>query len=103
MDRTRITEVFNLGFREGANERARRGIPRGGNIQAPADTESPHKGLLDPIEEQAWKEGFQFGYTVGASDSELASVEIPGAQGMFSGVGEEMLEMFGFFAKLSEP
>ena len=37
------------------------------------------------------------GYKVGASDAELASVDIPGACGMISGFSEEFLEIFGFF------
>jgi hypothetical protein len=41
------------------------------------------------------------GYQVGASDVELASVDVPGAHGMVSGMSEQMLEMFGAFKKMS--
>jgi hypothetical protein len=34
---------------------------------------------------------------MGASDAELASVEIPGAVGMISGLGPEILEIMGLF------
>lgn len=42
------------------------------------------------------------GYQVGASDAELASVDVPGAHGMVSGMSEQMLEMFGAFKKMSD-
>jgi hypothetical protein len=42
------------------------------------------------------------GYQVGASDTQLASVDVPGAHGMVSGFGEPFLEMFGFFKRISK-
>jgi hypothetical protein len=37
------------------------------------------------------------GFQIGASDAELVGVEIPGACGMISGLGEEILEIMGLF------
>ena len=42
------------------------------------------------------------GYQVGASDAELASVDVPGPHGMISCLNEQMLEMFGAFKKISD-
>jgi hypothetical protein len=50
----------------------------------------------DDIEREAWVEGYRGGDKCGASDAELASVEIPGAHGMISGFEWEFLERFGF-------
>ena len=62
---------------------------------APLDEDriSPLKGRAD----DAWQKGFAMGFRIGASDKELASVEVPGAHGMISGFSEEILEQFGFF------
>jgi len=51
------------------------------------------KGRAD----DAWQKGFTMGFRIGASDKELASVDVPGAHGMISGFSEEILEQFGFF------
>jgi len=45
----------------------------------------------------AWDSGYAMGYQIGASDAELATVEIPGACGMISGLGEEILGLMGLF------
>ena len=42
------------------------------------------------------------GYQIGASDTELASVDVPGAHGMVSEMNEQMLEIFGAFKKMSD-
>jgi hypothetical protein len=49
------------------------------------------------MERKAWENGYTMGYRMGASDAELASVEIPGAVGMISGLGPEILEIMGLF------
>jgi len=53
-------------------------------------------------DEIAWTLGYATGYQIGASDSELASVDVPDAHGMISEMNEEMLEMVGAFKKMSD-
>jgi len=98
-DRSRYIHVFNLGFRRGANDRAAVGLayeyqPGQPRRTAPETPPTPKECIL---ERAAWKEGYATGYEIGASDSELASVEVPGACGMISGLGEEILELMGLF------
>ena len=50
----------------------------------------------------AWTVGYATGYQIGASDTELANVDAPGAHGMVSGMSEQMLEMVGAFKKMSD-
>src|SRR5712664_1493453 len=99
MNRARLIQVFNLGFRRGANDRVAAGI-------APSADLRPSVPALPPdcngvSEHFAWREGYETGYQLGASDGQLASVDVPGAHGMISGSGEEFLELFGFFRRLS--
>ena len=50
----------------------------------------------------AWTIGYATGYQIGASDPELASVDVPGAHGMLSEMSEQMLEKVGAFKKMSD-
>ena len=54
---------------------------------------------LRGFEHGAWRKGYMTGFRTGASDAELASVDVPGAHGMISGFTDQFLEQFGFFAK----
>jgi hypothetical protein len=95
-----FTDCFNQGFRRGANDRAAAGIEYGGAVQrslaaTPAPPPAPSGWHAD--QSNAWDSGYGMGYKLGASDAELASVEVPGACGMISGLGEEILEMMGLF------
>ncbi|TAL06546.1 MAG: hypothetical protein EPO07_01690 [Verrucomicrobia bacterium] len=101
MDKTKLTNVFNQGFRRGANDRAASGSPLAGERQSPSQIPSLPAECVSHSEQTAWTEGYTMGYQVGASDVELASVDVPGAHGMVSGMSEQMLEMFGAFKKMS--
>lgn len=94
--KSKYTEIFNRAFRRGANERAAFGIRPSPDIKPPPSAPRP-ASQLHGLEDDAWQKGFAMGFRIGASDSELASVEIPGAHGMISGFSEEILEQFGFF------
>lgn len=94
--KSKYTEVFNRAFRRGANERAAFGLRPSPDLQAPVNVPQP-ASQLKGLEDDAWQKGFTMGFQIGASDRELASVEIPGAHGMISGFSEEILEQFGFF------
>ncbi len=96
-DKSKYTEVFNRAFRRGANERAGLGLQRAGDLKPPGSIPEPATPLKG-IELVAWEKGFTVGFQIGASDAELASVEVPGACGMISGFDQEFLEQFGFFA-----
>ena len=95
--KSRYTEIFNRAFRRGANERAAFGLKPSQGLQAPREIPQPTMPL-NGFEHVAWEQGFATGFKVGASDSELARVECPGAHGMISGFSQEFLEQFGFFA-----
>jgi len=97
--RVEITNVFNTGFRRGANDRAATGIKYDSeslkDVRVPQPPQAPSElsGSLAAI----WKSGYETGYQCGASDAELASVAVPGACGLLSGLGDEILEMIGLF------
>lgn len=95
--RSRYTEIFNRAFRRGANERAAFGLKASQELEAPQMIPQPSVPL-NGYERVAWEQGFVTGFKVGASDAELASVDVPGAHGMISGFSQEFLEQFGFFA-----
>src|SRR5258708_38454056 len=95
MDRVRLTQVFTLECRRGANERAAAGVTPSSDLRPPT-APSPPADCGSGIEQQAWADGYGTGYQVGASDAQLASVDEPGAHGMVSGYGEQFLEMFDF-------
>jgi hypothetical protein len=100
LDKNRITELFNLGFRRGANDRAGMGVtyahkPGEPVRQAPEPPAPPPD--LSTTERKAWESGYGMGYQLGASDADLASVEVPGACGMISGLGPDILDMMGLF------
>ena len=93
---TKYTEVFNRGFRRGANERASFGLQPSPELNPPLTVPKPTTPLKG-FEGDAWQKGFEMGFRIGASDLDLASVDIPGAHGMISGFSEQILEQFGFF------
>jgi hypothetical protein len=95
--KSKYTEIFNRGFRRGANERAAFGLQVSADLKPPFRIPQPGAPLKG-MELGAWEKGFEMGFRVGASDAELASVDIPGAHGLISGFSEEILEQFGFFA-----
>ena len=100
-EKTRLTEIFNLGFRRGANDRAAAGIKPTKETSIPPAPPPPPEHDND-CDRKAWAEGHRTGYKIGASDAELASVDIPGAHGMISGFDEKFMEQFGLFKGLSE-
>lgn len=101
MDKRRLTEIFNRGFRLGANARASQGLPLSRATKPPSEIpESPFR--FDDISgEIAWSIGYATGYQIGASDAELVSSDPPLADGMMSEVSEQMLEKAGVFQKIS--
>ena len=101
MDRARLTQVYNLAFRRGANERDAAGLTPSSELR-PQTVPPPPADCSASPEEHAWREGYEMGYQVGASDAQLATVDVPGAHGMVSGFGEPFLEMFGFFKRMSD-
>lgn len=102
MDKTKLTDIFNRAFRRGANDRALSGSPLSAEQPPPLQIPSSPPECRARSEQIAWTEGYAIGYQVGASDSELARVDMPGAHGMISGMSEQMLEMFGVFKKMSD-
>lgn len=98
----RLTEIFNHGFRRGANDRAASGSKPSSERQPPKEIPPFPEEYRESSEQMAWTEGYSMGYQVGASDAELASVDVPGAHGMIAGMGPEMMEMFGAFKKMSD-
>jgi hypothetical protein len=101
MDKARLTWVFNLAFRRAANDRAAAGLKPASELRPEAIPPAPDE-WSHALEQRAWVEGYETGYKIGASDAELASVDVPGAHGMISGFGEDFLEMCGFFKRLSD-
>ena len=102
MDKYRLTEIFNRGFRRGANDRFAGGSPLSGERQPQSRIPSSPAEYVHRSDQAAWTEGYSMGYQMGASDEELASVDVPGAHGMVTGMSEQMLEMFGAFNKISD-
>jgi hypothetical protein len=92
-----LTEVFNLGFRRGANDRAAIGLAPGPDNHPPTETPPADIECCSSKEQQTWNQGYDMGYRAGASDAELASTDIPGAHGMIRGFTQECLQMIGFF------
>lgn len=95
--KSRYTEIFNRAFRRGANERAAFGLKPSQGLQPPRTIPQPSVPLAG-YERVAWEQGFTTGFRCGASDAELAGVEIPGAHGLITGFSQEFLEQCGFFA-----
>jgi|RhiMethySRZTD1v2_1073278.scaffolds.fasta_scaffold5068278_1 hypothetical protein len=104
MDKAKLTAVFNLGFRSGANDRAAAGLVISGTTTPPPPAHVPGAPAecTTPIEQKAWQEGYTMGFTMGASNAELASQPNAASHGMVSGLNEEMVEMFGVFKRLAK-
>jgi len=101
MDKPRLTEIFNRGFRHGANDRASRGLPLSRATQPPSQIPDCPEGHGDISGQIAWTMGYATGYQIGASDTEWASVNVPAAHGMLFEMSEQMLERVGAFKKMS--
>lgn len=100
LNKERVTELFNLGFRRGANDRAGVGVTyerKPGEALGQVPEPPPPPVELCTMERKVWEKGYGMGFQVGASDAELASVEVPGACGMIAGLGADILEMIGLF------
>ncbi len=102
MNKPRLTEVFNRAFRCGANDRAARGLALSSETQPPTEIPPSPTEYLSSSDQAAWTRGYTMGYGVGASDAELANVDVPGAHGMISCMSEQMLDMFGVFEGLPD-
>lgn len=90
-----LVATFNLGFRRGANDRHRAGLPLEGSHEPSGSLPETDRG--SERETRVWQQGYLLGYSVGASDEELASVPEPGAVGMIREIGPEMLAMLQGF------
>ena len=102
MEKRRLTEIFNRGFRCGANERASQGLPLSKTTQPPGHIPDSPVGHGDISGQIAWTLGYATGYQIGASDTEMASANSPGAHGMVSEMSEQMLENAGAFKMISD-
>jgi hypothetical protein len=104
MDKAKLTAVFNLGFRSGADDREAAGLVISGTTTPPppAHVPAPPGTCATAMEQKAWQEGYTMGFTMGASSSELARETNPAAHGMVSALDQEMVEMFGVFKRLSK-
>jgi hypothetical protein len=103
MDKSEFTQCFNNGFRTGANDRAAAGFAVSDNVPKPEVIPAPPGEFGARPRRSAWSHGYAAGYQVGASDAELRQVEVPGANGLISGMSQEFLEQFDFFGLLNEP
>ena len=103
MDKAQLTAVFNLGFRQGAGDRAAAGmvLSHTETPPPPAKVPAPPAEFTIPIEQRAWQEGYSMGYTMGSSQAEIAAAKNPGASGMVEALEQEMVEMFGVFKRLN--
>ena len=72
-NRTRINEMFNLGFRRGANNRAAAGLPYSSSTDSPSVIPEPPTECSSAAERDSWRSGYRMGYVIGAADSELLS------------------------------
>jgi hypothetical protein len=82
-------DVFNRGFRTGANARAASGIAPGriGRRPRPAPRFADEK-------KRFYACGYRAGYEMGASDDEIAAERNPGAAGKVRGLSEEVAKLF---------
>lgn len=101
MDKAKLTHLYNKAFRLGANDRFASGLSPSTDLPSCTVPKPPHDCGLG-LESRVWAEGYEMGYKVGASDTQLASVEHPGAHGMIRGYDEPFLEMIGFFERWSK-
>ena len=103
MDKAKLTAVFNLGFRQGANDREAAGMVLSHTETPPPPAKVPvaPASITVPIEQRAWQEGYSMGYTMGSSPTELAATKNPASSGMVGELEQEMVEMFGVFKRLS--
>jgi hypothetical protein len=103
MDKAKLTAVFNLGFRQGASDRAAAGMVLSHTETPPPPAKVPAapKEIIVPLEQRAWQEGYTMGFTMGSSSAEIAAAKNPGAAGMVEALEQEMVEMFGVFKRLN--
>lgn len=103
MDKPKLTTVFNLGFRQGANDREAAGmvLSHTETPPPPAKIPSPPAIVTVPLEQRAWQEGYSMGFTMGSSAKELAAAKNPTASGLVGELTQEMVDMFGVFKRLA--
>lgn len=103
MDKAKLTTVFNLGFRQGASDRAAAGmvLSHTETPAPPAKVPAAPATITDPVEQRAWQEGYSMGYTMGSSQTELAAAENQANSGLVGELEQEMVEMFGVFKRLA--
>ena len=103
MDKSKLTAVFNLGFRQGANDREAAGmvLSHTETPPPPAKIPSPPANITIPLEQRAWQEGYSMGFTMGSSAKELADAKNPTASGLVGELTQEMVDMFGVFKRLA--
>ena len=101
MNKPKLTVIFNRGFRQGANDRASRGLPLSRATQPPNQIPACPKWSGDLSGQIAWTLGYATGYQIGASDTELVSADVAAASGMVFEMSEQMLENVGAFEKMS--
>ena len=70
-NKERINEIFNLGFRRGANDRAAAGLPYSSKTDSPTVFPEPPSECGSDAERDSWGSGYRMGYVIGAADSEL--------------------------------
>lgn len=103
MDKAKLTTVFNLGFRQGASDRAASGMVLSHTETPPPPAKVPTAPapISDPVEQRAWQEGYSMGFTMGSSPAELAASANPANSGLVGELEQEMVEMFGVFKRLA--
>ncbi|MCE9525687.1 MAG: hypothetical protein K8R36_06495 [Planctomycetales bacterium] len=103
MDKAKLTAVFNLGFRQGASDRAASGmvLTHSETPPPPAKVPAAPATIADAIEQRAWQEGYSMGFTMGSSQAELAAAKNPASSGLVGELEQEMVEMFGVFKRLA--
>jgi hypothetical protein len=67
----RRNEVYNLGFRRGANERAAAGLPYFADTPAPSLIPDAPAECSSQAGKELWSNGYKMGYVIGAADCEM--------------------------------
>lgn len=81
-------DIFNRGFRTGANARAASGVAPGRIERRPFN--APR---FADEKKRIYARGYRAGYEMGASDDEIAAAENPGAAGKVRGLSEEVAKL----------
>ena len=100
MDKENICEIFNKGFRKGANARFNNGFDiQEANAITLSDIPKPDFSN-NHFELEAWRVGYIYGFKMGASDIELKTNNEPGTHGMISALSIQMMKLFGIFEEI---